>query len=193
MGLSDFFSDLYSSLTIQPVYAEEPNAQPSGELNDGSTTTGEYGGMHTAQQRGQATVRGGASTQGSPATGSDEETPGEKEANKQDVKTGGESDEPGHKPGAGGEGSGQVGPAPGTGSKGGDDEAEEGGEEEEKGEKQEGGDEEDEEEEEEEEEPEDLMPKLHEGSHAVFELDAVLLNADAALIEFTDADAPHRL
>ena len=175
MGLSDFFSDLYSSLTIQPAYAEEPNTAPSGETNDSSTTTGEYGGMQTVQQRGQAGTRGGVSTQGSPVAGTNEETPGEKEANKRDAKTGGESDEPGHKPGSGGEGSGQLGPV--TPRKGGDDGSDEGGEEEEdKGEEEEGGDEggDEEEEDEEEEEPEDIMPKLQEGSYALCPLDDIL-------------------
>ena len=156
MGLSDFFSDLYSSLTVQPVHAEEPGT--SGDLNDSSTETSEYGSKGTAQQRGQASVRGGASTQGSPVAGTNEESPSEREANLRDLKTGGESDEPGHKPGSGGEGSGQVGPV--TGGKGGDDdEGEEGGDED----GGDGGDGEEEEEEEEEEEPEDIMPKLQEG------------------------------
>ncbi|KAI9714364.1 MAG: hypothetical protein M1820_000325 [Bogoriella megaspora] len=159
MGLSDFFSDLYSSLTVQSVYAEEPSGNPeaeppSGEMNDPSTVSGQHGGAHTAQQRGTAAVKGGASTK-SPASGTDEESPEEAEVNKQDLKKGGDSGEPGHKPGSGGEGSGQVGPDRIFPDKGGDDDKEEGGEDE-------GGDEEEEEEEEEEDEPEDPLPKLQE-------------------------------
>lgn len=85
----------------------------------------------------------------------------EAEVNKQDAakKTPSENQGQGHKPGEGGEASGQVGPE-GAGPHGGPvkaaaDDSEEGGDDEEEAA--------DEEEEEEEEEPEDPKPKLEEG------------------------------
>lgn len=164
MGWYDYLTDLYASASITDVSAEvqDDMKHSSGEFNDGNDQTAS--GMGQAQQRGGAATTGGASTK-SPVSGTNEESAAEAEVNKQDVKSGGE-EAVGHKPGDGGEGSGQVGadsagPHGGAVGKGGDDDEEEaaGGDEEEAG-----GDDE-EEEEEEEEEPEDLKPRFEEGEY----------------------------
>lgn len=154
MGWYDYITDLYSSVSINDVHAEvqDDMKHASGDFNDDKDETRD--GKANPQQRGGAAITGGASTN-SPVSGTDEESAGEKEANAQDVKSGG-SDAAGHKPGDGGEGSGQVGAAnagPHGGPVGKDDDDEE---------EEAGGDDEDEEEE---EEPEDLKPKFEEGEH----------------------------
>jgi ubiquinol-cytochrome c reductase subunit 6 len=145
MGFFDIFSDLYESLSVQTVHAEEGvNPGPSDDShvqNVGKDVNN--GGVGTAQQGRGASVAGGASAS-SPALGDQQESDEEAEVNKQDIKKDQGSGEKGHVVGSGGEASGQ---------KGGDDEEEE--------EEEEGGDDE----EEEEEEPEDLKPKFEEGKH----------------------------
>jgi ubiquinol-cytochrome c reductase subunit 6 len=87
MGITDFFTDVWETFS-----------HPSADAD------------------GQPPVQGGTSTQ-TPASGTDEESADEKEVNKQDAVSGGDSGEQGHKP---------------TGSmKGDDDEAEDEPEEEE--------------------------------------------------------------
>jgi len=158
MGFFDYVSDIYSSLTIQPTYADvqEDLHSASGDFN---SSKDQQGGMGTAQQSRGATTKGGVSTD-SPAAGTDEESASEKEVNEQDAKKPEPSDEPGHKPGDGGEGSGQVG-AENAGPHGqhasrsvreGDDEEESADEEEEA---------------EDEDEPVDPMPKLIEGKDTI--------------------------
>jgi ubiquinol-cytochrome c reductase subunit 6 len=163
MGFFDYVSDLYSSVSFQPVDAEEPDARQfqgpvdtSGTQNSGKDARN--GGVGTAEHDRGATTSGGASLS-SPAAGTDEESPEEAEVNKADAAKAaskqGESAK-GHTPGEGGEASGQVG-ADNAGPHGGpvgasDDDEEE--------------DDEEEEEEEEEEEPEDIKPRLEEGKSA---------------------------
>jgi ubiquinol-cytochrome c reductase subunit 6 len=160
MGFFDYVSDLYSSVSFQPVDAEEPDARQfqgpvdtSGTQNSGKDARS--GGVGTAEHDRGATTFGGASLS-SPAAGTDEESSEEAEVNKEDAAKAaskqGESAK-GHTPGEGGEASGQVG-ADNAGPHGGpvgasDDDEEE--------------DDEEEEEEEEEEEPEDIKPRLEEG------------------------------
>lgn len=147
MGFFDYVTDLYSSLSVQPAYADvqEDQKYASGDFNDSQDQTS--GGKGTAQQSRGATPQGGASTN-TPA-GVDQESGDEAEANKADAKKdSGEVDSgaQGHRPGDGGEKSGQVGAdnaGPHGGSVGEDDDEEE--------------------EEEEEEEPEDPKPILEEG------------------------------
>ena len=79
MTFTDFFVDLYSTVVIQNVDAEEPS--PSGELNDDRN---QAANRHTrAEQSGGATTKGGASTQ-SPLSGTNEESSEEAEVNKRD-------------------------------------------------------------------------------------------------------------
>lgn len=156
MGFFDYVSDIYSSLSIQSVEAEAGEAgddqkYASGDFN---SSKDQQGGMGTAEQSRGGATRGGVSTS-SPASGTDEESDSEAEVNKQDAKKPEASSEKGHTPGDGGEKSGQVG-ATNAGPHGGpvkaasdDDEEEE---------------DEEEEEEEEEEEPEDIKPKIEEGT-----------------------------
>ncbi|THW49196.1 Non-heme 11 kDa protein of cytochrome bc1 complex [Aureobasidium pullulans] len=153
MGIFDYVSDLYSSLSIQSCEAEiqDDMKYASGDFNSDKD---QQNGMGTAEQTRGATTRGGVSLS-TPAAGTDEESDSEAEANKQDAKKPEPSNEKGHTPGEGGAASGQVG-ADNAGPHGGpvgkqDDDDEE--EEEE---------EEDEEEEEEEDEPEDPKPKIEE-------------------------------
>ena len=159
MGFFDYVSDLYSSVSFQPVEAEERDARQfegpidtSGSQNSSKDTRS--GGVGTAEHDRDATTFGGASLK-SPAAGTDEESASEAEANKEDAAKAaskqGESSK-GHTPGEGGEGSGQVG-ADNAGPHGGPVGASDVDEEEE----------EDAEEEEEEEEPEDPKPALEEG------------------------------
>lgn len=166
MGFFDYVSDLYSALTIEPVYAEaeaggsgstrsdsEDQKFASGDFNSGKDQRGgQSGGLGQAEQTRGATVKGGAST-GSPAS-YEQESGDEAEANKADAKKDtGEQDggAAGHRPGSGGEASGQVGPESAgphggaVGTKANEDEDE------------------DEEEEEDEDEPKDLKPIIEEG------------------------------
>ncbi|EMC98504.1 hypothetical protein BAUCODRAFT_32556, partial [Baudoinia panamericana UAMH 10762] len=159
MGWYDYLSDLTSSLTlVGTAHADasttpgghEGPSNPTGEDSDAKDTSD--GGMGTAQHRG-ATTQGGASLS-SPAAGTDEESGSEKEANeadaeKQQAKQG--ESAPGHKPGDGGDASGQVG-AKSSGPHGGPTKAADDDEEEEA----------DEDEEEEEDEPVDPKVKLEE-------------------------------
>lgn len=158
MGFFDYVSDLYSSLSIQSLEAE--TADDHKDQDDHKFASGDFnsskdqqGGVGSAQHSRGATTRGGVST-AVPHSGTDEESDEEKEANKDQVRKPATSDEKGHTPGDGGEGSGQVG-ADKAGPHGGpvtaaqDDDDEEGG---------------DDEEEEEEDEPEDIQPKLEEGT-----------------------------
>jgi len=158
MGFFDYVSDLYSSVSFQPVDAEERDARQfegpidtSGTQNSGKDTRN--GGIGNAEHDRGATTFGGASLS-SPAAGTDEESSSEAEANKEDAAKAaskqGESAK-GHTPGEGGEASGQVGAdnaGPHGGPVGASDDDEE---------------DEEEEEEEEEEEPEDPKPALEEG------------------------------
>ncbi len=158
MGLYDFFSDLYAAVSVQDAHAEAP----SGDMND-SRNQG-TGKSTTAQQSGEASLRGGASTK-TPASGTDEQSSEEAEVNAADAgrqreRDGGE--EPpaqGHKPGTGGEASGQRGGFDREKARQAEPEDdEEKGEDEEPEETAEA-----EEEEEEEEEPEDPKVKLEAG------------------------------
>ena len=111
MGFFDYVSDLYASLSVQDAYADDRQAEArqfegpvdtSGEQLDGKDQN--KGGMPQAQHRGGA-VSGGASTS-TPASGTDEESGSEKEANEEDSskaagRTSGEG-EKGHTPGEGG-------------------------------------------------------------------------------------------
>jgi ubiquinol-cytochrome c reductase subunit 6 len=169
MGWLDYLSDLASSVTISSAYADQNDnisrgpEDLAGQMSQDSKDV-QQGGKGTAQQRGEGATKGGASTS-SPASGTDEESSSEKEANAADVSkkqaTGGEG-EPGHKPGDGGEKSGQVG-REGAGPHGGDVKSNAGVTQEDKEEDDE--EEADEDEEEEEEEPEDLKPKFEEGMY----------------------------
>lgn len=165
MGFFDYVSDIYSSLSIQPAAADASDDlhSASGDFNSSKDQKGEVG---TAQHDRGATTRGGVSTK-TPASGTDEESAAEKEVNDADVKKGGESDEPGHKPGDGGEGSGQVGAANAgphgkhvlTGKDGNETPPED---------EEDAPAEDEDEEEEEDDEPVDPMPKLIEGlQHAL--------------------------
>ncbi|KAK5113831.1 hypothetical protein LTR62_003215 [Meristemomyces frigidus] len=164
MGWFDYFTDMTSSLSIGTAYAE----QNDDMSQDKSVTSG---GMGTAQQRGGAVTKGGATPDpNNPASGTDEESSGEKEANEAEAKKGtaqGGEAAAGHKPGDGGEGSGQVG-AENAGPHGGSVKGRSGVTQEEKEEgvddvaEEDDAEEEEEEEEEEEDEPEDLKPKLEE-------------------------------
>jgi len=158
MGWFDYVSDVYASLSIQSAAADiqEDMHSASGDFN---SSKDQQGGMGTAQQSRGATTKGGVSDK-LPHAGTDEESPEEAEANKQDAKSPEPSGEKGHTPGdeAGKAAAGQVG-ADKAGPHGGavgpqkdEDEDEE----------ESGGDDEDEEEEEE-DEPEDPMPKIHAG------------------------------
>jgi len=136
MGLFDYVTDLYASLSVQEVEAEGPVAEKSGEQASGKDHTS--GGIGSAQQDRGAAVRGGATTKTLAAAGQDENAE-EAQANKQDATSDEDSGEKGHTPGEGGQKSGQLGTdyIPNKAS-------------------------EEEEEEEEEEEPEDIKPKLEE-------------------------------
>ncbi|KAI4790058.1 Non-heme 11 kDa protein of cytochrome bc1 complex [Aureobasidium sp. EXF-8845] len=152
MGIFDYVSDLYSSLSVQSAEAEVQDdlKYASGDMNSGE----DHQKLGTAEQTRGATTRGGVSLD-SPAAGTDEESGAEAEANKQDAKKPEASNEKGHVAGSGGEGSGQVG-ADSAGPHGGpvgkqtDDEDDE--------EEEEAEDEDDEEE----DEPEDPKPKIEE-------------------------------
>jgi ubiquinol-cytochrome c reductase subunit 6 len=154
MGIFDYVSDLYSSLSVQSAEAEVQDdlKYASGDLNSGE----DHQKLGTAEQTRGATTRGGVSLD-SPAAGTDEESGAEAEANKQDARKPEASNEKGHVAGSGGEGSGQVG-ADNAGPHGGpvgkqtDDDDEE--------EEEEAEDEDDEEE----DEPEDPKPKIEEGT-----------------------------
>jgi ubiquinol-cytochrome c reductase subunit 6 len=160
MGFFDYVNELYSSIAIQSASADvqDDMKHASGDFNDGKDQRS--GGVGTAEHDRGATTKGGASLD-SPAAGTDEESDAEAKENKKDAKKSDGESAPGHKPGDGGEKSGQVGPdragphgGPVTAAKDdGDDEEEE----------ESGGD--DEEEEEEEDEPVDPMPKFVEGEH----------------------------
>jgi ubiquinol-cytochrome c reductase subunit 6 len=157
MGFFDYVSDLYSSVSFQPVEAEERQFEGGPVDTSGTQNSGKdarSGGVGTAEHDRGATTFGGASLS-SPAAGTDEESADEAEVNKADAATAaskqGESAK-GHTPGEGGEASGQVGAdnaGPHGGPVGKSDDDEE--------------DDEEEEEEEEEEEPEDPKPALEEG------------------------------
>lgn len=98
MGITDFFTDLYSSVVTPDVVAEAPKADTGDEHQSGKNQ-GTYG-SGTAQQRG-ASVRGGASPVATPATaGASKESPQEAEVNKADVKKGDDKseDEPEEEP-----------------------------------------------------------------------------------------------
>jgi ubiquinol-cytochrome c reductase subunit 6 len=151
MGIFDYVSDLYSSLSVQSCEAEvqDDHKYASGDFN---SSKDQQNGMGTAEQSRGATTRGGVSLD-TPASGTAEESDSEAEANKQDVKKPEPSSEKGHTPGEGGAASGQVGaanagPHGGPVGKGDDDEEEE----------------DEDEEDEEEDEPEDPKPKLEEGT-----------------------------
>jgi ubiquinol-cytochrome c reductase subunit 6 len=151
MGIFDYVSDLYSSLSVQSAEAEVQDdlKYASGDFNSGK----DHQKLGTAEQTRGATTRGGVSLD-TPAAGTNEESDSEAEANKEDAKKPESSGEKGHVAGDGGAASGQVG-ADNAGPHGGpvgkqdDDEEEE---------------EEDEDEEEEEDEPEDPKPKIEEGT-----------------------------
>lgn len=150
MGIFDYVSDLYSSLSVQSCEAEvqDDHKYASGDFN---SSKDQQNGMGTAQQSRGATTKGGVSLD-TPASGTDEESDSEADANKQDAKKPEGSSEKGHTPGEGGAASGQVGAdnaGPHGGPVGKDDDE---------------GEEEEEEDEEEEDEPEDLKPKLEEGT-----------------------------
>jgi ubiquinol-cytochrome c reductase subunit 6 len=152
MGIFDYVSDLYSSLSIQSAEAEVQDdlKYASGDMNSGK----DHQKLGTAEQTRGATTRGGVSLD-TPAAGTNEESGAEAEANKQDAKKPEPSNEKGHVAGSGGEGSGQVGsdnagPHGGPVGKQTDDEDEE----------EEAEDEDDEEE----DEPEDIKPKIEEGT-----------------------------
>ncbi|KAK5130174.1 hypothetical protein LTR08_002428 [Meristemomyces frigidus] len=157
MGWYDYFTDIASSITINNTYAESQDLG-ADEVSDGKDVS--QGGMGTAQQRGTGATKGGASTS-SPASGTDEESSSEKEANdadaeKQKAKVADQEPAAGHKPGDGGEGSGQKG-AEASGPHGGPVKAGAYAEDDEDDEEAA-----DEEEEEEEDEPEDIKQKLEE-------------------------------
>jgi ubiquinol-cytochrome c reductase subunit 6 len=154
MGFFDIFSDLYDSLSVQTVQAEEAGHNPGPSDESHVQSVGKdtnNGGVGPAQHGRGGAVAGGASAS-SPALGDQQESDEEAEVNKQDIKNDQGSGEKGHVAGSGGEASGQKGVDYVPKKAGGDDEEEE---------EEEGGDEE--EEEEEEEEPEDLKPKFEEG------------------------------
>ena len=151
MGIFDYVSDLYSSLSVQSCEAEvqDDHKYASGDFN---SSKDQQNGMGTAEQTRGATTRGGVSLD-TPAAGTNEESGSEAEANKQDAKKPESSGEKGHVAGDGGAASGQVGsdnagPHGGPVGKQDDDEDEE---------------EEEDEDEEEEDEPEDPKPKIEEG------------------------------
>ncbi|KAF2089362.1 Non-heme 11 kDa protein of cytochrome bc1 complex [Saccharata proteae CBS 121410] len=96
MGFADFFSDLYASLSSPDACAEAP----SGDINDSSDQGS--GKETTVQQSGNAPTRGGVSTK-TPASGTDEESPEEAEANAADAKGGDDNAGEGHKAGSGGD------------------------------------------------------------------------------------------
>ncbi|KAL0256166.1 Cytochrome b-c1 complex subunit 6, mitochondrial [Diplodia seriata] len=86
MGITDFFSDLYSSVVIQDAVAEAPKADTGDEHQSGKNQGTYVSG--SAQQRG-ARVGGGASAVATPATaGASRESPQEAEVNKADEKKG---------------------------------------------------------------------------------------------------------
>ena len=77
MGFFDYVSDLYSSVSFQPVEAEERDARQfegpidtSGTQNSGKDTRN--GGIGSAEHDRGATTSGGASLS-SPAAGTDED------------------------------------------------------------------------------------------------------------------------
>ena len=117
MGWYDYITDITASLTIGSTYAEQSQSLPDGEDDNGSPNGSDSvkeGGMGNAQQRGAGATKGGASTSKA-VGGSDEESSSEKEANdadeaKQVAKSADKEAPAGHKPGDGGEGSGQKGP-----------------------------------------------------------------------------------
>lgn len=166
MGFFDYVSDLYSSLSIQDAYADDRQAEArqfegpvdtSGEQSDGKDVA--RGGMGTAHQRGGAGVQGGVSTK-TPASGTDEESESEKEANEGTAssakgRSSGEADK-GHSPGEGGAASGQRAGAHEAGPYGGPVKAAAKDEDEEE-------EEEEEEDEEEDDEPVDPKQQLEEG------------------------------
>lgn len=151
MGIFDYVSDLYSSLSVQSCEAEVQDdlKYASGDFN---SSKDQQNGMGTAEQTRGATTRGGVSTS-VPAAGTNEESDSEAEVNKQDAKKPEPSNEKGHTPGEGGAASGQVGPdnaGPHGGPVGKQDDDED--------------EEEEDEDEEEEDEPEDIKPKIEEGT-----------------------------
>lgn len=151
MGLFDYVTDLYASLSVQAVEAEEPVADKSGEQSSGKDHTS--GGIGSAQHDRGAAVRGGATTKTPAAAGQDENAE-EAQANKQDATSDDDSGEKGHTPGEGGQKSGQLGTD--YVNKASEEDAEE--------------------EEEEEEEPEDIKPKLEEGESTFVYIDNCCLS-----------------
>jgi ubiquinol-cytochrome c reductase subunit 6 len=147
MGFFDYVSDLYSSVSFQPVEAEERQFEGGPTDTSGTQNSGKdarSGGMSTAEHGRGATTQGGASLS-SPAAGTDEEGEDEAEANKEDASKA-----------ASRQGESEKGHTPGESAS--DDDEEEA--------------EDEEEEEEEEEEPEDPKPALEEGKSE--SLDALL-------------------
>lgn len=168
MGLSDFLSDLYSSLAMTPLHADAPSGGPSnaphsdphsdadtsGAMNDASNQG--TGKTATVQQSGAGGVDGGVSNS-TPHAGTDEESAAEADVNAQDQQKAGErtAEEPaaGHKPGDGGDASGQTG-VPDRVKQNPLNKMDE-------------DDDVPEEEEDEDEEPQDLKPKLEEGESSL--------------------------
>jgi len=150
MGLADFFSDIFASVAVRDVHAEAGEASPSNQLGEHSNTGAGSGGG--AQQRGDASVTGGASSK-SPAGRSAQnmgESDEEADVNKADAeKAASKSGEQpaGQKPGEGAQAAaGKYQPT--------DPNAED----------PVGGDDEPADEDEEEDEPADPMPKIQEGA-----------------------------
>lgn len=145
MGFFDYVADVYSSISIKQVEAEEPDyqgqADKSGEQS--SSKDARSGGVGSAQHDRGATTRGGVSTS-SPASGTNEESDSEKEANAEDADKAKSrsSDEDG-------DASSGKGAVPDTDGDG-EDEGEEA---------------EEEEEDEDDDEPKDPKPRLEEGKH----------------------------
>lgn len=164
MGFFDYVGDLYAALSIQPTEAEQQFEGPvdtSGEQTSDKRAK-DHDEIGTAHHDRGATTRGGVSTK-TPASGTDEESGAEAEANKEDAakskQRAGEADA-GHSPGddAGKAAAGNKGPEA-SGPYGGPVRAAAGSDDDEGDD-----DDEEEEEEEEEEEPEDPKPKLEEGT-----------------------------
>lgn len=165
MGFFDYVGDLYAALSIQPTEAE--NQQFEGPVDTSGEQTSDkraknHDELGTAHHDREATTRGGVSTK-TPASGTDEESGAEAEANKEDTeksKQRASEASAGHTPGddLGKAAAGQKGPEA-SGPYGGPVRAAAGSDDDD-----EGGDDEEEEEEEEEEEPEDPKPTLEEGT-----------------------------
>lgn len=148
MGFFDYVADLYAAVSVTTAEAEERQyagvEDTSGQQSSGKDVRS--GGVGTAEHDRDATTRGGVSTK-SPASGTDEESGSEKEANAADAEKAKQRTSSGDD--AGGD---AAGSAKGKSDEGGEEDA--------------GGDDEPEEEEEEEEdedEPVDPKPKLEEG------------------------------